>query len=238
VAWSILLSLETRTHLIYCAVRAVQAGTFKHTVHPTPYPSKRFDPSEWPDYQRRPFKRFKGTHLLKKNKTKKKKAVLLPVTFIVSRERDAGASRRVRRQVVALRAVVYASGKSLMHYRNGLDLGQPPAKEDPVYAAIRQGKAKTGMAKELTHRIKDGAIPIISVPGLREGRIGSQRLTQNGHRGPHDGTTSRVLHRRERRPEPRGQHHSMWGRPTVATSSLPRCQIAKFFATTNPVTTV
>jgi len=36
-----------------------------------------------------------------------------------------------------------------------------------VYAAIRQGKAKTGMAEELTRRIKDGAIPIISdVPGF------------------------------------------------------------------------
>jgi len=31
-----------------------------------------------------------------------------------------------------------------------------------VYAAIRQGKAKTGMAEELAHRIKEGAIPIIS----------------------------------------------------------------------------
>jgi len=42
-----------------------------------------------------------------------------------------------------------------------------PVKEGPVYAAIRQGKAKTGMAEELTRRIKDGAIPIISdVPGF------------------------------------------------------------------------
>ena len=42
-----------------------------------------------------------------------------------------------------------------------------PVKEDPVYAAIRQGKAKTGMAEELTRRIKEGAIPIISdVPGF------------------------------------------------------------------------
>ena len=33
---------------------------------------------------------------------------------------------------------------------------------------IRQGKAKTGMAEELTLRIKEGAIPIISdVPGFR-----------------------------------------------------------------------
>jgi hypothetical protein len=31
-----------------------------------------------------------------------------------------------------------------------------------VYASIRQGKAKAGMAEELTRRIKEGAIPIIS----------------------------------------------------------------------------
>jgi hypothetical protein len=31
-----------------------------------------------------------------------------------------------------------------------------------MYAAIRQGKAKAGMAEELTRRIKEGAIPIIS----------------------------------------------------------------------------
>ena len=31
-----------------------------------------------------------------------------------------------------------------------------------MYAAIRQGKAKTGKAEELTRRIKEGAIPIIS----------------------------------------------------------------------------
>ena len=30
-----------------------------------------------------------------------------------------------------------------------------------MYAAIRQSKAKTGMAEELTRRIKEGAIPII-----------------------------------------------------------------------------
>jgi hypothetical protein len=37
-----------------------------------------------------------------------------------------------------------------------------------VYAAIRQGKAKAGMAEELTQAIKEGAIPIISaVPGFR-----------------------------------------------------------------------
>ena len=31
-----------------------------------------------------------------------------------------------------------------------------------MYAAIRQGKAKAGKAEELTRRIKEGAIPIIS----------------------------------------------------------------------------
>jgi hypothetical protein len=37
-----------------------------------------------------------------------------------------------------------------------------------MYAAIRQGKAKAGMAEELADRIKEGAIPIISsVPGFR-----------------------------------------------------------------------
>jgi len=37
-----------------------------------------------------------------------------------------------------------------------------------LYASIRQGKAKTGMAEELTRRIKEGAIPIISdVEGFR-----------------------------------------------------------------------
>src|SRR5580692_3017258 len=42
-----------------------------------------------------------------------------------------------------------------------------PMKEGPMYAAIRQGKARTGMAEELARRIKEGAIPIISdVPGF------------------------------------------------------------------------
>lgn len=37
-----------------------------------------------------------------------------------------------------------------------------------MYAAIRQGKARTGMAEELARRIKEGAIPIISdVPGFQ-----------------------------------------------------------------------
>ena len=37
-----------------------------------------------------------------------------------------------------------------------------------MYAAIRQAKAKSGMAEELARRIKEGAIPIISdVPGFK-----------------------------------------------------------------------
>src|SRR6516164_11117523 len=37
-----------------------------------------------------------------------------------------------------------------------------------MYAAIRQGKAKAGMAEELARTIKEGAIPIISdVPGFK-----------------------------------------------------------------------
>src|SRR6202165_65860 len=40
--------------------------------------------------------------------------------------------------------------------------GSPPVKEETMYAAIRQGKAKSGMAEELARRIKEGAIPIIS----------------------------------------------------------------------------
>jgi hypothetical protein len=41
-------------------------------------------------------------------------------------------------------------------------------KEDLMYAAIRQAKAKTGTAEELARRIKEGAIPIISdVEGFR-----------------------------------------------------------------------
>jgi len=41
-------------------------------------------------------------------------------------------------------------------------------KEDPMYAAIRQAKAKTGSAEELARRVKEGAIPIISdVDGFR-----------------------------------------------------------------------
>ena len=48
-----------------------------------------------------------------------------------------------------------------------LRAGEPPAflmqpEEDLMYAAIRQGKARAGKAEELTRRIKEGAIPIIS----------------------------------------------------------------------------
>lgn len=37
-----------------------------------------------------------------------------------------------------------------------------------MYAGIRQAKAKSGKVEELTRRIKEGAIPLISnVPGFR-----------------------------------------------------------------------
>jgi hypothetical protein len=37
-----------------------------------------------------------------------------------------------------------------------------------MYAGIRQAKAKSGMAGELTRRIKEGGIPLISdVPGFQ-----------------------------------------------------------------------
>ena len=48
------------------------------------------------------------------------------------------------------------------------DPGRKISMENTMYAAIRQGKAKAGMAEELAQRIKEGAIPIISdVPGFR-----------------------------------------------------------------------
>jgi hypothetical protein len=49
------------------------------------------------------------------------------------------------------------------HDRSDHDL-EPAADRGRIsmYAAIRQGKAKAGMAEELTRRIKEGAIPIIS----------------------------------------------------------------------------
>ena len=40
--------------------------------------------------------------------------------------------------------------------------GSPPVKEESMYAVIRQGRAKVGMAEELVRRIKEGAVPIIS----------------------------------------------------------------------------
>src|SRR3954452_15788636 len=44
----------------------------------------------------------------------------------------------------------------------------PQAQEGSMYAGIRQGKAKPGMAEELARAIKEGAIPIISdVPGFK-----------------------------------------------------------------------
>jgi hypothetical protein len=53
-----------------------------------------------------------------------------------------------------------------MHDRSSSFPNEETAKE--VYAAIRQGKARTGVAEELAVRIKEGAIPIISdVPGFK-----------------------------------------------------------------------
>src|SRR3954465_14537518 len=40
--------------------------------------------------------------------------------------------------------------------------GSRPSRESAMYAAIRQGRAKAGKAEELTRRIKEGAIPVIS----------------------------------------------------------------------------
>ncbi len=37
-----------------------------------------------------------------------------------------------------------------------------------MYAAVRQGKTKAGMAEELTRRIKEGAIPIIYATNTTE----------------------------------------------------------------------
>jgi hypothetical protein len=51
----------------------------------------------------------------------------------------------------------------VMHDPSGHDLEPASGKgRISMYAAIRQGKAKAGMAEELTRRIKEGAIPIIS----------------------------------------------------------------------------
>jgi hypothetical protein len=60
---------------------------------------------------------------------------------------------------------------SLLAYdrRQGRDISALQSrKEDRMYAAIRQAKAKAGTAEELARRIKEGAIPIISdVEGFR-----------------------------------------------------------------------
>ena len=50
----------------------------------------------------------------------------------------------------------------LLHYSNCSGQNNAREREASVYASIRQGKAKAGMAEELTRRIKEGAIPIIS----------------------------------------------------------------------------
>ena len=51
-----------------------------------------------------------------------------------------------------------------------------------MYAAVRQGKARAGMAEELAVRIKGGAIPIISAYSTAEaaaGETGSQTSSRN-----------------------------------------------------------
>ena len=54
-----------------------------------------------------------------------------------------------------------------MHHRSSCDLEQPTGEGGFHVRAIRQGKAKAGMAEELTRSIKEGAVPIISdVPGF------------------------------------------------------------------------
>jgi hypothetical protein len=63
-----------------------------------------------------------------------------------------------------------ASARGVTHYQcNGtLIADQHTVKEDSMYAAIRQSKARTGVAEQLALRIKEGAIPIISdVPGFK-----------------------------------------------------------------------
>jgi hypothetical protein len=51
---------------------------------------------------------------------------------------------------------------------SALRSGSANREEEAMYAAIRQGKAKAGRAEELTRKIKEEAIPIISeVPGFR-----------------------------------------------------------------------
>jgi hypothetical protein len=55
------------------------------------------------------------------------------------------------------------------HARDSISVRlNPNVEESTMYAAIRQGKAKSGKAEELARTIKEGAIPVISdVPGFR-----------------------------------------------------------------------
>lgn len=61
-----------------------------------------------------------------------------------------------------MRAGFCCSFPPVMSARESRDPGQLTLRESSMYAAIRQGKARAGMAEELTRRIKEGAIPIIS----------------------------------------------------------------------------
>src|SRR5664279_601048 len=58
--------------------------------------------------------------------------------------------------------MAYGSGRKQFCCSQQSRPKQLSVEEDLMYAAIRQGKAKTGTAEELARRIKEGAIPIIS----------------------------------------------------------------------------
>src|ERR1700722_4421996 len=81
-----------------------------------------------------------------------------------------GAGVIVKDGAVTLDGVIFRARGILLLAPPGCDGRSPqsrswaasPVKEGPMYAAIRQGKAKTGKTEELARRIKEGAIPIIS----------------------------------------------------------------------------
>jgi hypothetical protein len=112
-----------------------------------------------------------------------------------------------------------------------------------MYAAIRQGKARTGVAEELAVRIKEGAIPIISdVPGFKAYYViyapddtvnGDQHLRQlRGSRGVKQ-TRARVDRAEPWAPAVWASHGSRWPsdrshigvtcQPTAVLSVRGRC---------------
>jgi hypothetical protein len=74
--------------------------------------------------------------------------------------------------MVQLRGMEYGSGRAQSRCSSIMSVRETwsqrsrswaaTVRESFMYAAIRQGKAKTGMVEELARRIKEGAIPIIS----------------------------------------------------------------------------